>query len=152
MHCIQAFLTSTKKVTAAISLPALPLSPDGPPSSAACCQAPGGLPAGQSNSPPGPPQGTAPPCALVELAMCLPLSRYPFVSLSPGCQDETQKMRFLQSIRTICRATRHKGLSQGLDVFCHGDELAGSITVRGHPAGLAGGQGPWAPARCDDSA
>ncbi|KAM9591993.1 uncharacterized protein ACIBXB_005620 [Morphnus guianensis] len=67
-------------------------------------------------------------------------------------KDETEKMQFLQSIRTICRATRHKGSSQGLDVFCHGDELAGSIMVRGHPAGLAGGQGPRAPARCDDSA
>ncbi|KAM6184400.1 uncharacterized protein WM294_017118 [Sarcoramphus papa] len=42
-------------------------------------------------------------------------------------KDEAQKMRFLQSIRTLCRATRHKGLSQGLDVFCPRDELAENI-------------------------
>ncbi|KAM6184404.1 maestro heat-like repeat-containing protein family member 7 [Sarcoramphus papa] len=42
-------------------------------------------------------------------------------------KDEAQKMRFLQSIRTLCRAARHKGLSQGLDVFCPRDELAENI-------------------------
>ena len=143
MHCIQAFLKSTEKVTAVISLAAVPASPDGPPSSAACCQAAGGLPAGQSGSPAGLPQGPAPPVLWsVVLAMCLPLSRSPFVSLCPGCQDEAQKMRFLQSIRTLCRAARHKGLSQGLDVFCPRDELAENIRVRGHPAGLGKGARP----------
>lgn len=50
-------------------------------------------------------------------------------------------MRFLKCICTLCRAARHKGLLQGLDVFCHGFELAKSIKVRGHAEGLGKGSG-----------
>lgn len=51
-------------------------------------------------------------------------------------------MRFLKSINTLCRASRHKGLSHGLDVICHRNDLAETIRVRGHPAGLGKGARP----------
>jgi len=63
----------------------------------------------------------------------------PFASLSPGCQDEAQKMHFLRSIRRLCRAARHKGLLEGLDIFCHRENLADHIKVRGQPAALGKG-------------
>lgn len=48
-------------------------------------------------------------------------------------------MRFLETICTLCKAARHKGLSQGLKAFCHRFELAENIKVRGHPVGLGRG-------------
>ena len=64
-------------------------------------------------------------------------SRSPFVSLSPGCQEKAQKMQFLETICTLCKAARQsKGLSRGLNAFCHKFELAENIKVRGHLAGL----------------
>ena len=50
-------------------------------------------------------------------------------------------MQFLECICTLCRAARHKGFLQGLDAFCHRFELAESIKMRGHPAGLGKGAG-----------
>lgn len=63
-------------------------------------------------------------------------SRSPFVSLSPGCQETAQKIQFLETICTLSKAARHKGLSRGLNAFCHKFELAENIKVRGHPVGL----------------
>ncbi|XP_069633948.1 uncharacterized protein [Haliaeetus albicilla] len=57
-------------------------------------------------------------------------SRSPFVSLSPGCQEKAQKMQFLETICTLCKAARQsKGLSRGLNAFCHKFELAENIKV-----------------------
>ncbi|XP_074932071.1 maestro heat-like repeat-containing protein family member 1 [Phalacrocorax aristotelis] len=47
--------------------------------------------------------------------------------LKSSGKEETEKMQFLKRICTLCRAARHKGLLQGLDVFCHRFELAKSI-------------------------
>ena len=48
-------------------------------------------------------------------------------------------MKFLESICSLCRTARHHGLSQGLDIFCHGYELAEKVKVRGHPVALGKG-------------
>ncbi|XP_075028767.1 uncharacterized protein LOC142092526 [Calonectris borealis] len=50
-------------------------------------------------------------------------------------KEETKKVWFLECICTLCRAARHKGLLQGLDVFCHRFELAKSIKLGGDGAG-----------------
>ncbi|KAM6045018.1 uncharacterized protein LJ206_018852 [Theristicus caerulescens] len=44
-------------------------------------------------------------------------------------KEEMEKMRFLKCICTLCRVARHRGLLQGLGVFCHRLELAESIKV-----------------------
>ncbi|KAM6311268.1 uncharacterized protein O3Q21_011190 isoform 2-T2 [Podargus strigoides] len=44
-------------------------------------------------------------------------------------EEEAQKMQFLETIRTLCEAARHKGLSQDLNAFCHRFELADNIKV-----------------------
>ena len=138
---IQAFLKSSAKVTAAISIAAVPASPDG--TTRLCCPLLRGCWLGGAALPPQ----LCTPCALVPLAMS-PASHCPFLSLSPGCQEETEKTRFLECICTLCRTARHKGLLQGLDVFCHRFELTKSIKVRRHPGR---GQGPPSLARCEDS-
>ena len=75
------------------------------------------------------------------MAVC-PLSRSLFVSLSPGCQDAEQKMRFLNSIRLLLRSARLTGLSEGLDIFCRRFDLVESIEVRGHLVNLGKGARP----------
>ncbi|KAM6100881.1 LOW QUALITY PROTEIN: ATPase family AAA domain-containing protein 2-like, partial [Pterocles gutturalis] len=50
-----------------------------------------------------------------------------FVS-SPG-QEHGQKMEFLHSICTLCDTARRRGLSQGLDIFCHRYDLAENIKL-----------------------
>ncbi|XP_055676018.1 maestro heat-like repeat family member 5 [Falco peregrinus] len=42
-------------------------------------------------------------------------------------KEEGQKMKFLESICSLCRTAKHHGLSQGLDIFCHGYELAEKV-------------------------
>jgi len=91
-------------------------------------------------SPPGLLPGTALGGSSCAGHVSAPLT-LPFVSLSPGCQDKAQKIRFLRSIRRLCRAARHKGLLEGLDVFCHKEQLAEHIKVRGQLAALGKGAG-----------
>ncbi|XP_010006126.1 PREDICTED: LOW QUALITY PROTEIN: uncharacterized protein LOC104397812, partial [Chaetura pelagica] len=56
-----------------------------------------------------------------------PFSPSLMVSPSPGCQGQDQKIKFLECIHMLCRTTRHSGLTEGLDVFCHRYELAENI-------------------------
>ncbi|KAM6048645.1 uncharacterized protein LJ206_017664 isoform 2-T2 [Theristicus caerulescens] len=44
-------------------------------------------------------------------------------------KEEAQRLQFLETICTLCKAARHKGLSQGLNAFCHRFELAENIKV-----------------------
>ncbi|KAM6238911.1 maestro heat-like repeat-containing protein family member 7 [Spheniscus humboldti] len=44
-------------------------------------------------------------------------------------KEEAQRMRFLETICTLCKAARRKGLSQGLNAFCRRFELAENIKV-----------------------
>ncbi|OXB53390.1 UNVERIFIED_CONTAM: hypothetical protein H355_013392, partial [Colinus virginianus] len=46
-------------------------------------------------------------------------------------QDEEQKMRFLQSICTICDTAVQENKEQELHIFCHRNELVENIMVRG---------------------
>ena len=67
-------------------------------------------------------------------------SHAPCLSLcSPGYQEKGQKLKFLESICILCRTARCRGLSEGLDVFCHSYELVENIKVRGHLAALGKG-------------
>ncbi|XP_071658794.1 uncharacterized protein [Patagioenas fasciata] len=60
---------------------------------------------------------------------CVPISCSLFVSLSPGCQDEERKLKFLKSVAMLFRAATYNGLSQGLDLFCQRYKLAENIKV-----------------------
>jgi len=75
------------------------------------------------------------------VAVC-PLSRSLFVSLSPGCQDADQKVRFLNSIHLLLRTVQLTGLSEGLDIFCRRFKLAENTEVRGHLVDLGKGARP----------
>lgn len=122
----------------------------GPPALLPAAEAAGGLLAGQSCSPQVPGTALQPQCS--SAAGCVSaFSHSPLVSLPPGCQELAQRMQFLKTICTLCEAARCKGLSQDLNAFCHGFELAENIKVRGHLAGLGRGQGPRAAAHCEDS-
>ena len=136
MQFIQAFLKSSEKVNTAISMVAVPASPDRAAGPAA--RAAGGLLAGQSCCPQVSCTALQPQCSS-PAGHVSTFSRSPFVSLSPGCQEEAQRIRFLEIICTLCKAARRQGLSQGLNAFCHRFELAENIKVRGHPAGLGRG-------------
>ncbi|KAM9591512.1 uncharacterized protein ACIBXB_006317 [Morphnus guianensis] len=111
---IQAFVSSPEKVTTAISNTAVLESADR--GSAARLLEVCWL--GRAASP-RPPTQHCTPSAPVPLAVCPQLSHSLFVSLSPGCQEEGQKMKFLKSICNLCTSTRYCTLSQCLDVFCH---------------------------------
>ncbi|XP_029876474.1 uncharacterized protein LOC115343976 [Aquila chrysaetos chrysaetos] len=49
------------------------------------------------------------------------------VFLKSSEKETAQKMRFLETICTLCKAARCKGLSRGLNAFCHKFELAENI-------------------------
>ncbi|XP_021237043.1 maestro heat-like repeat family member 5 [Numida meleagris] len=44
-------------------------------------------------------------------------------------KDLVQKMQFLNCIITLCSTARNKGLTEGLDVFCHRNKLAENVEV-----------------------
>ncbi|KAM9590899.1 uncharacterized protein ACIBXB_005935 isoform 1-T2 [Morphnus guianensis] len=98
---IQAFVSSPEKVTTAISNTAVLESADR--GSAARLLEVCWL--GRAASP-RPPTQHCTPSAPVPLAVCPQLSHSLFVSLSPGCQEEGQKMKFLKSICNLCTSTR----------------------------------------------
>lgn len=136
IHCSQNFVKSTEKVSMVPSPATVPVSRDGHPQ--LCCQPTGGLLAGQRGSVQCPTRHCT-LSALIVLAMGFPSHTLP---LSPACQDEAQKVCFLQSIHRLCRSARHKGLLQGLGLFCHSQKLADHIRVRGQPEGLGKGERP----------
>ncbi|XP_071658789.1 maestro heat-like repeat-containing protein family member 7 [Patagioenas fasciata] len=92
-----------------------------------CCRAAGGRWLGRAASARSP-SGAAPP-ALQCHWPCVPISCSLFVSLSPGCQDEERKLKFLKSVAMLFRAATYNGLSQGLDLFCQRYKLAENIKV-----------------------
>ncbi|XP_069630941.1 uncharacterized protein [Haliaeetus albicilla] len=98
---IQAFVSSPEKVTMAILNTAVLESADR--GSAAGLLEVCWL--GRAASP-RPPTQHCTPSAPVPLAVCPQLSRSLFVSLSPSCQEEGQKMKFLKSICNLCTSIR----------------------------------------------
>lgn len=44
--------------------------------------------------------------------------------------SEEQKMKFLESVCSVCTTAREKGLSAGLDCFCRRTDVARHIEVR----------------------
>lgn len=70
--------------------------------------------------------------------------RCPVVSLSPGCQMKDSKLKFLDSICTLCRSATDCGSLLGLEFFCRRYELAEKIKVRVHlRKRVQGTPAPW---------
>lgn len=70
------------------------------------------------------------PRALVLLAMCPPSD--PRGLSVPGCQMKDNKLKFLESICTLCRSTTDCESLPGLQLLCCRYELAEQIEVRAH--------------------
>lgn len=126
MDVIQKYLRSTEKVNSAALA-----SPDGP---SDCLHTAGGMLAGQNCCPPGVLHYSKPSNALGLLDTVLP-THTPSLSFC-GSQDELLKMMFLESICNICKVSSKKDSCEGLAVFCHENNLAEKIKVRGQYKGL----------------
>lgn len=83
--------------------------------------------------------------------MCSTTVHHP-LGAKEATQQDAKKVKFLQSISTVCEAARDRGFSRCLKEFYHQLQVAETIKVRGYPVALGKGPCRQAAAHCEDRA